>query len=110
MKMQAWMSRVKPILTRVAAVAIEKQRETKGGILLPDGTYQSGEMECAQVFAVGPGERLPDGSRTGVDVEVGNLIWFCRVSKLQEMTYEGNKYFCVDERDIQVRIVEANND
>jgi co-chaperonin GroES (HSP10) len=108
MKLEAWMNQIKPVLTRICAIPIEKQRTTVGGLVLPEGSYEAGEMEWGKVFAVGPGT-YEGGTLQPVDVEVGEVIRFCRVSKLQEDVFEGHRFFCVDVRDLQYRVVEANN-
>lgn len=109
MKLKPWQTQVRPVRTRIAVEPIESPKQTEGGILLPDGCAE-GIMRTGRVFAVGPGEMAESGQRLAIDVNPGDVVQFAHSAQLQDMVYDGHKFWCVDERDVQFRIVEANND
>ena len=80
--------KIKPLGDRLIVKPIE--RETmKGGIIIPD-TAKEKPME-GEVLAAGPGKLLENGSRSPMDVKVGDKVLYGKYSgteiKLDDQTY-----------------------
>jgi len=66
---------IKPLGDHVLVKAIKEDSVTKSGIVLPDTVDQEKKME-GEVMAVGPGKMLENGTRSAMEVTVGNKILF----------------------------------
>lgn len=80
--------KIKPLGDRLIVKPIE--RETmKGGIIIPD-TAKEKPME-GEVLAAGPGKLAENGTRTAMDVKVGDKVLYGKYSgteiKLDNETY-----------------------
>eukprot|EP00631_Chrysoreinhardia_giraudii_P001979 CAMPEP_0197422036 /NCGR_PEP_ID=MMETSP1170-20131217/13011_1 /TAXON_ID=54406 /ORGANISM="Sarcinochrysis sp, Strain CCMP770" /LENGTH=100 /DNA_ID=CAMNT_0042949341 /DNA_START=41 /DNA_END=343 /DNA_ORIENTATION=+ len=64
--------RLIPLADRVLVKKIVAQTQTAGGVFLPDANLP--KMNEAEVLAVGPGARDPDGKMIPVDVAVGDKV------------------------------------
>lgn len=67
---------LKPLGDRVVVKAIESESTTAGGIVLPDTAKE--KPQRAEVLAVGPGKLLDNGTRTQVDVKVGDVVVYSK--------------------------------
>lgn len=63
---------VRPLHDRVLAQRVETGEQVRGGIVIPDSAKEKSQE--AEVVAVGPGKVNDDGSRSPIDVKVGDLI------------------------------------
>ena len=63
---------VRPLHDRVLVQRIETEEEVSGGIIIPDSAKE--KPQEADVAAVGPGKVNDDGSRSPMDVKVGDRI------------------------------------
>jgi chaperonin GroES len=63
---------VRPLHDRVLAQRIDTEEQVRGGIIIPDTAKE--KPQEAKVAAVGPGKVNDDGSRSPMDVEVGDRI------------------------------------
>ena len=63
---------VRPLHDRVLVQRIETEEEVSGGIIIPDSARE--KPQEADVAAVGPGKVNDDGSRSPMDVKVGDRI------------------------------------
>ena len=71
-------AKLNPVFDRIV-VYRRKERETRGGIVLPDNAR--GKSARGVVVACGPGQRQPDGQPSGRPaVNVGNEILFTQYS------------------------------
>ena len=84
---------IKPMGSRVVLKVVKAQEKTAGGLVLP-GTAQEKPLQ-AEVVAVGPGRVLADGSRSVVDVQVGDMVIYAKFAGT-ELKYEGEEYLVVD--------------
>lgn len=67
---------LKPLGDRVVVKALESESTTAGGIVLPDTAKE--KPQRAEVLAVGPGKLLDNGSRSQVDVKVGDTVVYSK--------------------------------
>jgi co-chaperonin GroES (HSP10) len=100
--LEDWMKRVLPIKDRIAVCFPDKPRESSGGIVLPEGAFESeGECLTGTIFAIGPevkDVRLVQG------VEVVYIAG--RAAIIQNMRLDRHNYAVIDESDIQVILVD----
>jgi chaperonin GroES len=66
--------KVKPLYDRLIVKRIEEKEQKKGGIIIPD-TAKEKPME-GKVIAVGTGRVEKDGSKSPLEVKVGDRILF----------------------------------
>lgn len=64
--------KVRPLHDRVLVQRIETGEQESGGIIIPDSAKE--KPQEADVAAVGPGKVNDDGSRSPMDVKVGDRI------------------------------------
>lgn len=106
-----WKNRIRPTGANVCVEPISRERTTEGGIHLPDGSSQAGEkIQVGRVFALGPGDIDLQGITHPPDVDVGDEIYFVSAGTIQELNVEGHKFWCVNLRDVLIRLIPANND
>ncbi len=63
---------IRPLHDRVVAKRREREEEIRGGIIIPDSAKE--KPQEAEVIAVGPGKLDDKGSRSALDVKVGDRI------------------------------------
>ena len=64
--------KVQPLGDRVLVQAIEEKEQIRGGIVIPDAAKEKPQQ--AKVIALGTGKLNDDGSRSGFDVKVGDIV------------------------------------
>ncbi|HEY9865938.1 MAG TPA: co-chaperone GroES [Candidatus Obscuribacterales bacterium] len=69
-------STVKPLGERVFVKVSASEEKTSGGILLPDTAKE--KPQVGEVIAVGPGKRNDDGSRSELEVSVGDKVLYSK--------------------------------
>ena len=89
--------KVKPMNDRVLVVRVEEERQTKGGIIIPD-TAKEKPME-GKVIAAGSGKRDEKGSRVPLDIKVGDRVLFSKYAGT-EIKIEGIEHLFMREDDI----------
>lgn len=67
---------IRPLGDRVVVKSVEREEQTKSGLYLPD-TAQEKPQE-ATVIAVGPGKLQDNGTRTPIDLEVGDRVLYSK--------------------------------
>ncbi len=67
---------LKPLGDRIVVKALEAETQSAGGIILPDAAQQ--KPQKGEVLAVGPGKILDNGSRSAVDVQVGDKVVYSK--------------------------------
>ncbi len=92
------MMNIKPIADRVFLEAVEEDRVTKSGIVLPD-TAEKERPVKGRVLAVGAGRRNDRGELNPMSVKVGDLVLFKKYGP-DEVELDGKKYLVADESDI----------
>ncbi len=87
----------RPLHDRVVIRRFEEERETSGGIIIPD-TAKEKPMQ-GEVVAVGPGARNDKGDITPLDVAAGHRILFGKWSGT-EVKIDGEELLIMKESDI----------
>jgi chaperonin GroES len=89
---------IKPLSNHLFIEAIEEEKKTESGIVLPE-TIEKDKPVKGKVVAVGPGKVNEKGERMPVSVKVGDIILFKKYGP-DEIEIEGKKYLVGDEEDI----------
>lgn len=88
---------IKPLNDRVVVKVLAEEEKTRGGIVLPDTAKE--KPQRGEVIAVGPGAVRDDGSRTPLDVKVGDRVLFAKYGGT-EIKLDGEEYLILRESDI----------
>jgi chaperonin GroES len=89
--------KIRPLHDRVIVQRIEEEAKTKGGIIIPDTAKE--KPQEGKVIAVGPGKILENGTKTTLDVKVGDKILFGKYSG-SEIKIDGEEFIMMREDDI----------
>ncbi len=90
-------STVKPLGDRIFVKVSPAEEKTAGGILLPDNAQE--KPQIGEVVAVGPGKRNDDGSRSELDVKVGDKVLYSKYAGT-DVKLSGDDYVLLSEKDI----------
>ena len=90
-------STLTPLGDRVFVTVSESEEKTAGGILLPDSAKE--KPQIGEVVAVGEGKRNDDGSRSAVDVKVGDKVLYSKYAGT-DIKLGGDDYVLLSEKDI----------
>ncbi len=88
---------LKPLADRVVVKPIERERVSKGGIVLPDTAKE--KPQEGEVIAVGEGRMSDDGKRLPMDVKVGDIVIYAKYGGT-EIKIEEEEYMILRESDI----------
>ena len=88
----------KPLSNHLFLEALEEEKTTKSGIVLPD-TAEREKPVKGKVLAIGPGKMNEKGERIPMSVKVGDTVIFKKYGP-DEIELEGKKYLVGDEDDI----------
>jgi chaperonin GroES len=89
--------KIRPLHDRVIVQRIDEEEKTKGGIIIPDTAKE--KPQEGKVIAVGSGKILENGTKTTLDVKVGDKILFGKYSG-SEIKIEGEEFLMMREDDI----------
>ena len=101
--MSNWSKKIRPLNDRVVIKRLEAEERTKGGIIIPDTAKE--KPQEGEVVAVGEGHRNDDGSRSGLDVTVGDKVLFGKWAAT-EVKIDGEDLLVMKEEDI-IAVVNA---
>ncbi|MGF1478608.1 MAG: co-chaperone GroES [Cyanophyceae cyanobacterium] len=90
-------STVKPLGDRVFVKVSPSEEKTSGGILLPDTAKE--KPQVGEVVQVGPGKRNDDGSRSDLEVKVGDQVLYSKYAGT-DIKFSGEDYVLLSEKDI----------
>ncbi|HYO43435.1 MAG TPA: co-chaperone GroES [Candidatus Limnocylindrales bacterium] len=90
-------TKLRPLGDRVVIKPSPREEMTKSGIVLPD-TAKDKPQEGV-VLSVGPGKVLDDGSRSAMDVSVGQKVLYAKYAGT-EFKVESEELLIVSEKDI----------
>ena len=90
-------STVKPLGDRIFVKVSPAEEKTAGGIWLPDNAQE--KPQIGEVVAVGPGKRNDDGSRSELDVKVGDKVLYSKYAGT-DVKLSGDDYVLLSEKDI----------
>ncbi|MBI4086246.1 MAG: co-chaperone GroES [Candidatus Liptonbacteria bacterium] len=88
----------KPLSNHLFLEALEEEKITKSGIVLPDSAEKEKPIK-GKVLAVGPGKLNEKGERIPMSVKVGDNVIFKKYGP-DEIEMDGKKYLVGDEDDI----------
>jgi len=88
---------LKPLADRVVVKPSEKERVSKGGIVLPDTVKE--KPQEGEVIAVGEGRLSEDGKRLPMDVKVGDIVIYAKYGGT-EIKIEDEEFMILRESDI----------
>ncbi len=95
---------LKPLSNNLILEAVEEEKTTKSGIVLPE-TAEKEKPTMAKVVAVGEGKVNEKGERVPMSVKVGDTVLFKKYGP-DEVELEGKKYLIAEEADILAIIQE----
>ncbi|WP_267383870.1 co-chaperone GroES [Cyanobacterium sp. uoEpiScrs1] len=90
-------STVKPLGDRVFVKVSASEEKTAGGILLPETAKE--KPQIGEIVAVGPGKRNDDGSRSAIEVKVGDQVLYSKYAGT-DIKLGGADYVLLSEKDI----------
>ena len=88
---------LKPLADRVVVKPSEKERVSKGGIVLPDTVKE--KPQEGEVIAVGDVRLSEDGKRLPMDVKVGDIVIYAKYGGT-EIKIEDEEFMILRESDI----------
>ncbi len=89
---------LKPLSNHIFIEAIEEEKVSKAGIVLPE-TAEKEKPVKGRIVAVGPGKFNEKGERIPMAVKVGDVVLFKKYGP-DEFELDGKKYLVGDEDDI----------
>ncbi len=95
--------KLRPIGDHVIVKSLANEEVSKSGIVLPD-TIDKERSERGEVVAVGPGKVLENGSRSPMEVSVGQKIVFKKYAP-DEVKIDGVEYLVIKSDDV-VAVIE----
>ncbi len=94
---------LRPIGDHLIVKAVSKEEVSASGIIIPD-TVDKERPERGEVIAVGPGKTLENGTRSTMDVVVGNKVVFKKYAP-DEVKIDGVDYLVIRMEDV-VAVIE----
>lgn len=88
---------IRPLHDRIVVRPIETSTRTAGGLLIPDSAKE--KPQEGKVVAVSRGKRLEDGTRSPLDVTVGDRILYGKYTG-SEIRLAGEEYLIVREEEV----------
>jgi chaperonin GroES len=89
--------KIRPLYDRIVVKRIEEKETLRSGIIIPDSAQE--KPQEAEVFAVGRGKRLEDGTVVELNVKVGDRILFAKYSG-NDIKVDGVEYLIMREDDV----------
>ena len=80
---------LRPLEDRVIVQPAKAEETTKSGLVIPDSAQE--KPQRGTIVAVGPGKMKDDGSRTEVDVKVGDTVIYSKYGGT-DVKIEGEEY------------------
>ncbi|MCS7079113.1 MAG: co-chaperone GroES [Chloracidobacterium sp.] len=88
---------IRPLYDRVIVKRVAETEQVRGGIIIPDTAKE--KPQEGEVIAVGNGKLRDDGSRTPLDVQVGDRVLFGKYSG-SEVKIDGEEFLIMREDEI----------
>ena len=89
--------KIKPLGDRILILGMDKEKNTKGGILIPDTAKE--KPQEGKVIAVGTGKMDDKGKRIPLDVKKGDRVLFGKYAG-DEIKIDGVEHLIMREDDI----------
>lgn len=93
---------LRPLGDRVIVKPVAKEDKTQGGIILPDTKEE--RADHGEVIAVGPGKLLENGTRSTMNVNIGDKVMFKKYAP-DEFKVDGDTLLVLSESDL-IAVVE----
>ena len=90
-------TKLRPLGDRLVIKPTPREEMTKSGIVLPDTAKE--KPQEGEILAVGPGRILDDGSRSQMDVAVGQKVLYAKYAGT-EFKVESEELLIISEKDI----------
>ncbi len=94
---------LRPIGDHIIVKPLAKEEKSASGIIIPD-TVEKERAERGEVVAVGPGRTLENGTRSVVDVKVGDKVVFKKYAP-DEVKVGGEEFLVIKMEDV-VAVIE----
>ncbi len=94
---------LKPIFDNIVVKKISMEEKTKSGIVLPD-TIDKEKPQQGEVIAAGTGKILDNGTRSQMEVKVGDKVLFRKYAP-DEIKIDGEEYLVMTQTDV-IAIIE----
>lgn len=95
-------STIKPLGDRIFLKVQPAEEKTAGGILLPDTAKE--KPQIGEVVAVGAGQKQDDGSRSPIEVKVGDRVLYSKYAGT-DIKLGSEDYVLLSEKDILATVV-----
>lgn len=89
--------KISPMNDRILVLRVEEKQKTTGGIIIPDTAKE--KPQEGKVMAVGPGKMGNNGTRTPLEVKVGDRILFGKYAGT-EFKIDGEEHIFMREDDV----------
>jgi len=89
--------KLKPVLDRIVVKRLEEEEKTAGGIIIPDTAKEKPQQ--GKVMAAGDGKFRDNGTRSPLDVKVGDRILFSKYAGT-DIKVEGEELLIMREDDV----------
>jgi len=89
---------LRPIGDHIIVKPLAKEEKSISGIIIPD-TVEKERAERGEVIAVGPGRTLENGTRSVVDVKVGDKVVFKKYAP-DEIKLDGVEFLVIKMEDV----------
>lgn len=86
------MTNLLPLEDHILVEPFQEDAVTKSGIILPDSNKE--KPSKGTVIAVGPGKILDNGTRSTMDVTVGQVVYFTKYAP-DELELDGKTYLVI---------------
>ena len=90
-------TKLRPLGDRLVIKPTPREEMTKSGIVLPDTAKE--KPQEGEILSVGPGKVLDDGTRSAMDVSVGQKVLYAKYAGT-EFKVDDQELLIVSEKDI----------
>ena len=91
-----------PVSDHIVVKAVSKEETSAAGIIIPD-TVDKERPERGEVVAVGPGRVMENGSRSPMEVSVGQTVLFKKYAP-DEVKVDGEEYLIIKMDDLMAGV------
>ncbi|MBL8023195.1 MAG: co-chaperone GroES [Elusimicrobia bacterium] len=89
--------KIRPLGDRVVVKALEKDKQERGGLIIPDTAKE--KPQEGEIVAAGKGKTTDDGKLLMMDVKVGDKVLYGKYSGT-EIKLDGDEYLIMHQEDI----------
>ncbi len=89
--------KIRPLGDRVVVKALEKDKQERGGLIIPDTAKE--KPQEGEIVAAGKGKTTDDGKLLMMDVKVGDKVLYGKYSGT-EIKLDGDEFLIMHQEDI----------